>query len=138
MKQRKYYLLLSGDQYSSLYNSITTNQRISLALDMIQDCCHCGDKLLCVSGPGCSSVGYGATQEIGPFIVNTDGKGLHLNPYSWNREANMLFLESPVGVGFSYSNTANDYDNLGDDLTGESRKLAYHKHCNRLTFIMQN
>ncbi|KAJ0502138.1 putative carboxypeptidase D [Helianthus annuus] len=89
-------------------------------------------------GPGCSSVGYGATQEIGPFIVNTDGKGLHLNPYSWNREANMLFLESPVGVGFSYSNTANDYDNLGDDLTGESRKLAYHKYCNRMTFIIEH
>ncbi|GJU90788.1 serine carboxypeptidase-like protein 31 [Tanacetum coccineum] len=51
-------------------------------------------------GPGCSSVGYGASQEIGPFIVSTDGKGLQLNPYSWNKEANMLFLESPVGVGF--------------------------------------
>ncbi|KAF5782667.1 putative carboxypeptidase D [Helianthus annuus] len=77
-------------------------------------------------GPGCSSVGYGATQEIGPFIVNTDGKGLHLNPYSWNREANMLFLESPVGVGFSYSNTANDYDNLGDDLTAKDAYAFLH------------
>ncbi|CAI9270105.1 unnamed protein product [Lactuca saligna] len=77
-------------------------------------------------GPGCSSVGYGATQEIGPFLVSTDGKGLRLNPYSWNREANMLFLESPVGVGFSYSNTTSDYDNLGDDLTANDAYVFLH------------
>jgi hypothetical protein len=40
--------------------------------------------MLCLSGPGCSSVGYGATQEIGPFIVDTNGNGLKDNPYSWN------------------------------------------------------
>lgn len=41
--------------------------------------------MLYVSGPGCSSVGYGATQEIGPFIVGTDGHGLRFNNYSWNK-----------------------------------------------------
>lgn len=40
--------------------------------------------MLFVSGPGCSSVGYGATQEIGPFLVDTDGHGLKFNSYSWN------------------------------------------------------
>ncbi|KDP20921.1 hypothetical protein JCGZ_21392 [Jatropha curcas] len=33
-------------------------------------------------GPGSSSVGYGPTQEIGPFLVDSDG--LKYNPYSWN------------------------------------------------------
>ncbi|GAU31478.1 hypothetical protein TSUD_386420 [Trifolium subterraneum] len=70
-------------------------------------------------GPGCSSVGYGATQEIGPFLVDTDGKGIKFNNFSWNKEANMLFLESPIGVGFSYSNTTSEYAQLGDDFTGK-------------------
>lgn len=36
-------------------------------------------------GPGCSSVAYGAAEEIGPFRINSDGKTLYLNPYSWNK-----------------------------------------------------
>lgn len=36
-------------------------------------------------GPGCSSVAYGASEEIGPFRVRSDGKTLHLNPYAWNK-----------------------------------------------------
>ncbi|WVZ25878.1 hypothetical protein V8G54_004422 [Vigna mungo] len=77
-------------------------------------------------GPGCSSVGYGATQEIGPFLVDSDGHGLKFNNFSWNREASMLFLESPVGVGFSYSNTSSDYDQLGDDLTANDAYSFLH------------
>ncbi|XP_062162831.1 serine carboxypeptidase-like 31 [Alnus glutinosa] len=78
-------------------------------------------------GPGCSSVGYGATQEIGPFIVDTNGNGLKDNPYSWNTKANMLFLESPIGVGFSYSNTTSDYNDLGDDFTANDAYIFLHK-----------
>ncbi|KAK7348022.1 hypothetical protein VNO80_22570 [Phaseolus coccineus] len=59
-------------------------------------------------GPGCSSIGYGAVVEIGPLMVDKNGEGLHFNKYSWNQEANLLFVESPVGVGFSYTNTSSD------------------------------
>ncbi|XP_020231849.1 serine carboxypeptidase II-3 [Cajanus cajan] len=68
-------------------------------------------------GPGCSSFGYGAMQELGPFRVNSDGKTLHRNQYAWNNMANVIFLESPAGVGFSYSNTSSDYPNTGDKST---------------------
>jgi serine carboxypeptidase-like clade 2 len=68
-------------------------------------------------GPGCSSLGYGAMLELGPFRVNPDGKTVHFNSYGWNQVANILFLESPAGVGFSYSNTSSDYSESGDKRT---------------------
>eukprot|EP00253_Pinus_taeda_P028220 PITA_28220 len=69
-------------------------------------------------GPGCSSVGYGEAEELGPFHINSDGKTLLLNPYSWNRLANIMFLDSPAGVGFSYTNTSSDISKSGDKRTG--------------------
>ncbi|KAL6011073.1 hypothetical protein ACLOJK_001517 [Asimina triloba] len=36
-------------------------------------------------GPGCSSVAYGAAEEIGPFHINPDAQTLYSNPYAWNK-----------------------------------------------------
>ncbi|XP_057719702.1 serine carboxypeptidase-like 31 [Arachis stenosperma] len=77
-------------------------------------------------GPGCSSVGYGATQGIGPFLVDSDGQGLKFNNLSWNQEANILLLELVVGVGFSYSNTTSDCDQLGDQITTNDAYTFLH------------
>ncbi|XP_050213164.1 serine carboxypeptidase II-2 [Mercurialis annua] len=68
-------------------------------------------------GPGCSSIAYGEAEEIGPFHIQQDGKTLYLNPYSWNQVANILFIDSPVGVGYSYSKTSSDLLNNGDKRT---------------------
>lgn len=40
---------------------------------------------VCVSGPGCSSVGGGAFTELGPFFPTGDGRGLRRNSKSWNK-----------------------------------------------------
>ncbi|CAL5032381.1 unnamed protein product [Urochloa decumbens] len=66
-------------------------------------------------GPGCSSVGVGAFSENGPF--RPSGNVLVRNEYSWNKEANMLYLESPAGVGFSYSTDPSFYQGVGDSMT---------------------
>ncbi|KAG8500504.1 hypothetical protein CXB51_004417 [Gossypium anomalum] len=69
-------------------------------------------------GPGCSSVGIGEAEEVGPFFPQKDEQTLKLNPHRWNKAANLLFIESPVGVGFSYTNTSSDLYQLGDEITG--------------------
>ncbi|XP_030954931.1 serine carboxypeptidase II-2-like isoform X1 [Quercus lobata] len=75
-------------------------------------------------GPGCSSIAYGEAEEIGPFHIKPDGKTLYLNSYSWNKVANLIFLDSPVGVGFSYSKNSSDVLNNGDKRTAED-SLAF-------------
>lgn len=52
-------------------------------------------------GPGCSSL-TGLFLELGPSRIDENLK-LVYNPYSWNANASVIFLDQPVNVGFSYS-----------------------------------
>ncbi|KAF8034225.1 hypothetical protein BT93_C0494 [Corymbia citriodora subsp. variegata] len=68
-------------------------------------------------GPGCSALS-GLLFEIGPFTFDYDNSTrlrptLRLNPYSWTKVANIIFLDQPVGAGFSYANSWESY-NIND------------------------
>ena len=59
-------------------------------------------------GPGCSSL-LALFGENGPFLLNTTTKPV-TNPYSWNSFANLLYVDQPVGTGFSYASSPIDDD----------------------------
>ncbi|XP_048631898.1 serine carboxypeptidase-like 10 isoform X4 [Brassica napus] len=60
-------------------------------------------------GPGCSSL-EGLLFENGPVAVKVEvynGSLVSLvsTPYSWTQMANIIYLDQPIGAGFSYSRT---------------------------------
>lgn len=78
--------------------------------------------------------------EHGPFRPR--GNTLLRNKHSWNREANMLYVESPAGVGFSYSRNKSFYDDINDEVTArdnlaflEGWFMKFPKYRNRELFI---
>ena len=40
--------------------------------------------------------------ELGPCLINEHGNGTVYNQYGWNKDTALLFVDQPVGVGFSY------------------------------------
>lgn len=70
-------------------------------------------------GPGCSGL-MGLFEEMGAFRPVSSRK-LEYNPWTWTKFANIVFLEQPIGVGFSWSSvkkhyTSNDKQSAKDNL----------------------
>jgi hypothetical protein len=57
-------------------------------------------------GPGESSMD-GVTGDGGPCNINADSNSTSLNPWSFNNEVNMLYIDQPVQTGFSYDTLVN-------------------------------
>ncbi|CAD6261191.1 unnamed protein product [Miscanthus lutarioriparius] len=73
-------------------------------------------------GPGCSSFD-GFVYGNGPFNFEPGSSPgslpkLQLNPYSWSKVSNIMYLDSPASVGMSYSLNKSDY------ITGDLKTAA--------------
>ncbi|XP_029900390.1 lysosomal protective protein [Myripristis murdjan] len=86
-------------------------------------------------GPGCSSLD-GFLSENGPFHVNDDGATLYENKFSWNKIANILYLEAPAGVGYSYSDDQKYETN--DDQVADDNYLALQSFFNKFPNFTEN
>ncbi|ORY41916.1 alpha/beta-hydrolase [Rhizoclosmatium globosum] len=72
-------------------------------------------------GPGCSSL-EGMWTENGPFQF-TDAGALVANPFSWHKQANILYVDQPAGTGFS--NVFRNTKTFDLYITGESYAGTY-------------
>ncbi|CAI5462435.1 unnamed protein product [Closterium sp. Yama58-4] len=65
-------------------------------------------------GPGCSSM-IGNFYELGPYRI-TESLNIEPNPAPWNRRYGVLFLDNPVGTGFSVAPSDADIPLDQDDV----------------------
>jgi len=70
-------------------------------------------------GPGGSGTGFGNFLEIGP-LQYLENSSVVARATPWNQNANLLFIDNPVGTGFSYvtddSAFTTDEDMIANDL----------------------
>ncbi|KAG7977207.1 hypothetical protein I3843_05G019600 [Carya illinoinensis] len=92
-------------------------------------------------GPGCSALSA-LLFEIGPFTfdyANSSGRNkptLELNPYSWTKIANIIFLDAPVGTGFSYATTWEAYNSNDTSSTTQTYEFLRKWLMTHSTFLV--
>lgn len=76
-------------------------------------------------GPGASSL-YGLFLEHGPYFLKPNNK-LSLRKYSWTKLASMLYIDNPVGTGFSYAKSldcySKDEEEVGKNLLSAVKQI---------------
>ncbi|KAM0859085.1 hypothetical protein ACQ4PT_047446 [Festuca glaucescens] len=51
-------------------------------------------------GPGCSAM-LSNFLQLGPYLLDSGNASLSPNPFAWNRRFGLLFLDGPLGTGYS-------------------------------------
>ncbi|CAD6196523.1 unnamed protein product [Caenorhabditis auriculariae] len=87
-------------------------------------------------GPGSSSSGFGNFEETGPKTINNND-----NPATWLQVADIVYVDNPVGSGFSYVDNNSAYTTnitqIGQDLLTWLRKfLVLHSEYRTRPFYI--
>ena len=89
-------------------------------------------------GPGCSSF-LGAFLENGPCIIPDGEYQIRENPYSWNKRANLLYLETLPGVGYATAiNTTENPLNYSDEQSSKWQFAALQEFYKRFPLLLTN
>lgn len=84
-------------------------------------------------GPGCAST-ISFFEGIGPIrILNSDL--LDINPYGWNKEFNLLFIDHPAGVGLSQIKNLSSYSDI--DSYASSSKETMIDYADALNVFLE-
>ena len=68
----------------------------------------------------------GMFMENGPCVVDDDSTVFFDNPHSWSKRLNVLYIEQPAGVGYSYAR--DKADKSFNDFTSSSDSLKALHH----------
>ena len=91
-------------------------------------------------GPGCSSM-LALMVENGPYHV-LDNETLEINNFSWNTQANVMWIDQPAGTGYSYDDNEDadgvyTEDEIAEDLYEFMQKFfSQHSKYSKLDFYV--
>lgn len=116
--------LYKGEIFSGYLNTADPNRKLHYIFVKSENIPEKDPVVLWLNGgPGCSSL-LGFIQEHGPVIIPDFTEDFEVNKYSWNKFANMLYLESPAGVGFSFTLNGNADLHSDDTKSGIDNEKA--------------
>jgi vitellogenic carboxypeptidase-like protein len=65
-------------------------------------------------GPGASSL-FALFTEIGPIYIDAN-ENIQLRPITWNKNYHLIFIDNPVGTGYSFTSNVAGYARSQDDV----------------------
>jgi carboxypeptidase C (cathepsin A) len=95
--------------YSGYYNVSSTRQLHYVFVESLRDPAHDPIMVWFAGGPGGSSM-LDLLVGLGPYTIGADFRqNATYNPYAATNTTNVLYLDNPAGVGYSYAGRNIDY-----------------------------